>query len=74
MKRAKQWKPKQRQLEFTTPTLKVIRDVANIITTCLITFTLYELPGLAAIAFISIATGFYCLIWLAVNEPAIFHD
>lgn len=74
MKKIKQWKPKPKQLEFTTPTLKVIRDVAYIITTCLIVFTLYTLPGLAAIFFISIAAGFYCLIYLAVNEPAIFYD
>jgi len=74
MKRIKTWNPKPKKLAFTTPTIQVIRDVANIITVILIAFTLYSLPGLASMAFISIATGFYCLIWIAVNEPLILKD
>ena len=74
MKKTTKWQPKPKNLAFTTPTLKVIRSTAEFVTVILAVFTLYSLPGIAAIAFISTAIGLYCLIWFGSREHLIWQE
>jgi len=57
---------------LTTPTIKMLRDVANFVTVLLAASTLYSLGDIVAAFFIATAMGFWALIYLAVNEPTIF--